>query len=283
MNANPTLPSVRPTPFTPAAAEAAAVPRSRRPSTSSKIISASRWADLPGVPRENLDVKVHDNTLTIEADTRLDTPADLRVRHAEIRATRYARSFVLGSRHGEDRREPARRRADADDSTPRGNAPAPHRRDGRQRVSIGACRDPARMKKPRRHAGGAFYDVRCDQSKSNRSNTDFLRRWPSFVAIVVRAAIVSVTAVVRASVAPHPPRARSCASCRTGASSRRAGASPVSRNQLVEFAAIEPHAAAGWTVVDLDRLALGHQQVGRLADRAFHRASPFVRISSDSI
>ena len=47
------------------------------------------------MPRENLDVKVHDNTLTIEADTRLDTPADLRVRHAEIRATRYARSFVL--------------------------------------------------------------------------------------------------------------------------------------------------------------------------------------------
>ncbi|KUY80738.1 Hsp20/alpha crystallin family protein [Burkholderia sp. RF4-BP95] len=52
-------------------------------------------ADLPGVPRENLDVKVHDNTLTIEADTRIDTPADLRVRHAEVRAPRYARTFVL--------------------------------------------------------------------------------------------------------------------------------------------------------------------------------------------
>ena len=52
-------------------------------------------ADLPGVPRENLDVKVHDNTLTIEADTRIDTPADLRVRHAEVRAPRYVRTFVL--------------------------------------------------------------------------------------------------------------------------------------------------------------------------------------------
>ncbi|AOK04115.1 Hsp20/alpha crystallin family protein [Burkholderia sp. AU19243] len=52
-------------------------------------------ADLPGVPRENLDVKVHDNTLTLEADTRIDTPADLRVRHAEVRAPRYARTFVL--------------------------------------------------------------------------------------------------------------------------------------------------------------------------------------------
>ncbi|AIO32756.1 Hsp20/alpha crystallin family protein [Burkholderia pseudomultivorans] len=53
------------------------------------------WADLPGVPRENLDVKVHDNTLTIEADTRIDTPSELRVRHAEVRAPRFARSFVL--------------------------------------------------------------------------------------------------------------------------------------------------------------------------------------------
>ena len=50
---------------------------------------------VPGVPRENLDVKVHDNTLTIEADTRVDTQAELRVRHAEVRATRYARTFVL--------------------------------------------------------------------------------------------------------------------------------------------------------------------------------------------
>ncbi|KAB0631703.1 Hsp20/alpha crystallin family protein [Burkholderia latens] len=54
-------------------------------------------ADLPGVPRENLDVKVHDNTLTIEADTRIDTPAGLRVRHAEVRAPRYARTFVLSA------------------------------------------------------------------------------------------------------------------------------------------------------------------------------------------
>ncbi|WP_341829553.1 Hsp20/alpha crystallin family protein, partial [Burkholderia gladioli] len=52
-------------------------------------------ADLPGVPRENLDVKVHDNTLTIEADTRIDTPAEQRIRHAEVRAPRYARTFVL--------------------------------------------------------------------------------------------------------------------------------------------------------------------------------------------
>ncbi|HDR9011945.1 Hsp20/alpha crystallin family protein [Burkholderia vietnamiensis] len=54
-------------------------------------------ADLPGVPRENLDVKVHDNTLTIDAQARIDTPADLRVRHAEVRVPRFMRSFVLSA------------------------------------------------------------------------------------------------------------------------------------------------------------------------------------------
>ncbi|MDN7931396.1 Hsp20/alpha crystallin family protein [Burkholderia metallica] len=54
-------------------------------------------ADLPGVPRENLDVKVHDSTLTIEAEARIDTPAELRVRHAEVRAPRFERTFALSA------------------------------------------------------------------------------------------------------------------------------------------------------------------------------------------
>ncbi|EKS9798317.1 MULTISPECIES: Hsp20/alpha crystallin family protein [Burkholderia] len=96
MNANPTLAERQTNTVHPAAAEAA-----RRPAITPAVdivenhLGVTLRADLPGVPRENLDVKVHDNTLTIEADTRLETPADLRVRHAEIRATRYARSFVL--------------------------------------------------------------------------------------------------------------------------------------------------------------------------------------------
>ncbi|PCE27250.1 Hsp20/alpha crystallin family protein [Burkholderia ubonensis] len=52
-------------------------------------------ADLPGVPRENLDVKVHDNTLSIDAQVHIDLPAELRVRHAELRAPRFARAFTL--------------------------------------------------------------------------------------------------------------------------------------------------------------------------------------------
>ncbi|BDB29304.1 heat-shock protein Hsp20 [Cupriavidus sp. TA19] len=53
------------------------------------------WADLPGVPREKLEVNVHDANLRIEGEALLPTPAGLRVQHAEIRQPRYARSFAL--------------------------------------------------------------------------------------------------------------------------------------------------------------------------------------------
>ncbi|AOI65254.1 Hsp20/alpha crystallin family protein [Burkholderia territorii] len=85
----------------PGAVQAPAAEAARRPAITPAVdIVEDRHrvtlrADLPGVPRENLDVKVHDNTLTIEADSRIETPADLRVRHVEVRAPRYARSFVL--------------------------------------------------------------------------------------------------------------------------------------------------------------------------------------------
>lgn len=83
------------------AAHAAAVDTTRRPAIAPAVDivedkqRVTLRADLPGVPRDNLDVKVYDNTLTIEADTRIDTPADLRVRHAEVRAPRFVRTFVL--------------------------------------------------------------------------------------------------------------------------------------------------------------------------------------------
>src|ERR1700690_49338 len=45
-------------------------------------------------------------------------------------------------------------------------------------------------------------------------------------------------------------------------------------NQLVELTAIEPHAPAIRAIVDLDRAALGHQKVSRLANGTFHRVAP---------
>ena len=53
------------------------------------------WADLPGVPREKLDVKVHDARLTIEAEAELPVQSAVRVHHAELRAPRFARAFTV--------------------------------------------------------------------------------------------------------------------------------------------------------------------------------------------
>ncbi|SOY85632.1 Hsp20/alpha crystallin family protein [Cupriavidus taiwanensis] len=53
------------------------------------------WADLPGVPREKLEVNVHDSNLRIEGEAVLPMPAGLRVQHAEVRQPRYARTFTL--------------------------------------------------------------------------------------------------------------------------------------------------------------------------------------------
>ncbi len=53
-------------------------------------------ADLPGVSKERLDVKVQDGNLVIEAEARAPTPDGLRLRHAEMPAPSYFRAFTLG-------------------------------------------------------------------------------------------------------------------------------------------------------------------------------------------
>ncbi|MFX1767256.1 Hsp20/alpha crystallin family protein [Paraburkholderia sp. A1RI-2L] len=53
------------------------------------------WADLPGVTRDKLDVRVHDSSLVIEAEAVVPTPANLRLQHAEVREPRFARTFTL--------------------------------------------------------------------------------------------------------------------------------------------------------------------------------------------
>ena len=55
------------------------------------------WADLPGVTKDRLDVKVHDGSLYIEAEAVVPTPAGLRLQHAEIRRPHFARAFSFGA------------------------------------------------------------------------------------------------------------------------------------------------------------------------------------------
>lgn len=53
------------------------------------------YADLPGVPRDRLNLQVEADTLTIEGEVSLDTPEGMEATHAEIGLPRYRRAFTL--------------------------------------------------------------------------------------------------------------------------------------------------------------------------------------------
>lgn len=53
------------------------------------------WADLPGVPKEGIEVKVEGETLSIRGEVALPIPEGLEPLYAEVRAPRYARQFTL--------------------------------------------------------------------------------------------------------------------------------------------------------------------------------------------
>ena len=52
-------------------------------------------ADLPGVAKENLAIRVDGDTLTIEAPVSLGESQNIEPVYAEIRAAQYKRSFTL--------------------------------------------------------------------------------------------------------------------------------------------------------------------------------------------
>ena len=53
------------------------------------------YADLPGVPRDKLNLHVQDDTLTIEAEIALPMPEGMEATHAEVSLPRYRRAFTL--------------------------------------------------------------------------------------------------------------------------------------------------------------------------------------------
>lgn len=54
-------------------------------------------ADLPGVPRDQLELKIEGETLLIEGRVLPPTPEGLEAVYAEVRAPRYRRSFTWPS------------------------------------------------------------------------------------------------------------------------------------------------------------------------------------------
>jgi HSP20 family molecular chaperone IbpA len=52
-------------------------------------------ADMPGVSRDTLDVRVDRDTLTIEGQAELGTPNDMEALYADIQSDRYRTSFTL--------------------------------------------------------------------------------------------------------------------------------------------------------------------------------------------
>ena len=52
-------------------------------------------ADMPGVPKEQLELKVEGETLLIEGSVQPRTPDGMEAVYAELRAPRYRRSFAL--------------------------------------------------------------------------------------------------------------------------------------------------------------------------------------------
>ena len=53
------------------------------------------YADLPGVPRDRLNLHVESDTLTIEGEVALDVPENMEVSHVEVGMPRYRRVFTL--------------------------------------------------------------------------------------------------------------------------------------------------------------------------------------------
>ena len=57
--------------------------------------SITLLADLPGVPKEQLELKVEGDALLIEGGVQSRTPDGLEAIYAEVRVPRYRRSFTL--------------------------------------------------------------------------------------------------------------------------------------------------------------------------------------------
>jgi HSP20 family protein len=62
-------------------------------------------AEMPGVSKDRLNVQADRNSLLIEGDIVIDMPQGIEAVYADVRATRYRRSFVLSGELDSDKIE----------------------------------------------------------------------------------------------------------------------------------------------------------------------------------
>jgi HSP20 family protein len=62
-------------------------------------------AEMPGVSKDRLNVQADRNNLLIEGDIVIDMPQGIEAVYADVRATRYRRSFVLSGELDSDKIE----------------------------------------------------------------------------------------------------------------------------------------------------------------------------------
>jgi HSP20 family molecular chaperone IbpA len=54
-------------------------------------------ADMPGVSKDRLNVRVESDTLSIEGEAKLPVPEGMEALYADVRSARYQRSFSLSN------------------------------------------------------------------------------------------------------------------------------------------------------------------------------------------
>jgi HSP20 family protein len=54
-------------------------------------------ADMPGVSRDRLNIEVDKDMLLVEGDAKISMPEGMEALYADVRSTRYRRSFALSS------------------------------------------------------------------------------------------------------------------------------------------------------------------------------------------
>ena len=62
-------------------------------------------ADMPGVPKDRLNVQVDQGQLVIEGSMAIEPPGGMEAIHADVRATKYGASFQLSAELETDRIE----------------------------------------------------------------------------------------------------------------------------------------------------------------------------------